>query len=93
MEDGGRLAPMAVELVDRDRLSWLFWWKFVASLAWVMLTHAPSALSVMSVCNIRSSTTFVAFRRFVGDVRREFMQRLFVALHGTRGSFLRVALQ
>jgi hypothetical protein len=40
----------------RWRLSWLiarlFWWLFVASLAWVPLTLAPCALTVMSVCNI-----------------------------------------
>jgi hypothetical protein len=42
MKDGGRLAPMA----------WLFWWVFVASLAWVLLTLVPCALTVMSVCNI-----------------------------------------
>jgi hypothetical protein len=34
-------------------------------------------------------TTYVPFRRFLGDVRREFMQRLFAALHGTLGSYLR----
>jgi hypothetical protein len=29
----------------------------------------------------------------LGDVRREFMQRLFAALHGTLGSYLRDAFQ
>jgi hypothetical protein len=48
MEDGGRLAPMAAELL----IAWLFWWLFVASPAWVLLTLAPCALTVMSVCNI-----------------------------------------
>jgi hypothetical protein len=38
-------------------------------------------------------TTSVPFRRFLGDVRREFMQRLSVALHGTLGSYVRDALQ
>jgi hypothetical protein len=38
-------------------------------------------------------TTYIPFRRFWGDVRREFMQRLFAALHGTLGSSLRDALQ
>jgi hypothetical protein len=51
MEDGGRLAPMAAELVDRI-FAWLLWWLFVASLAWVMLTLAPCALTVVSVCKI-----------------------------------------
>jgi NAD-specific glutamate dehydrogenase len=40
-----------------------------------------------------SRSTYVSFRRFWGDVRREFMQRLFVALHGTLGAYLRDALQ
>jgi hypothetical protein len=38
-------------------------------------------------------TTSLPFRRFWGDVRREFMQRLSAALHGTFGSYLRDALQ
>jgi hypothetical protein len=40
----------------RWRLSWsiacLFWWLFVASLAWVPLTLVPCALTIMSVCSI-----------------------------------------
>jgi hypothetical protein len=31
---------------------------------------------------VRESTN-VPFRRFLGDMRREFMERLFVVLHGT----------
>jgi hypothetical protein len=38
-------------------------------------------------------STYIRFRRFWGDVRREFMQRLFAALHGTMGSNLRDAFQ
>jgi hypothetical protein len=38
-------------------------------------------------------TTYVHFRRSLGDVRREIMQRLFAALHGTLSSYLRDALQ
>jgi hypothetical protein len=30
-------------------------------------------------------SSFVPFRRFLGDVRREFMQRLSLVLHGTLG--------
>jgi hypothetical protein len=41
---------------------------------------------------VRLSTS-VPFRRFLGDVRREFMQRLSVALRGTLGSYLRDAFQ
>jgi hypothetical protein len=35
----------------------------------------------------------LSFSTFLGDVRREFMQRLSAALHGTLGSHLRDALQ
>jgi NAD-specific glutamate dehydrogenase len=38
-------------------------------------------------------STYVPFRRFLGDVRREFMQRLSAAFHGTLGSYLRDAFQ
>jgi hypothetical protein len=38
-------------------------------------------------------TTYVPFRRFGGNARREFMQRLFAALYGALGSYLRDALQ
>jgi hypothetical protein len=38
-------------------------------------------------------TTYIPFRRFLGDVRREFMQHLSPALHGTLGFYLRDALQ
>jgi hypothetical protein len=38
-------------------------------------------------------TTYVPFRRFWGDVRREFMQRHSFALHGTLDSYLRDAFQ
>jgi NAD-specific glutamate dehydrogenase len=43
--------------------------------------------------NFVRRTTYVPFRRFLGDVRREFMQRLSDALHGTLGSYLSDALQ
>jgi hypothetical protein len=36
--------------------------------------------------------SYAPFRRLWGDVRREFMQRFSVALHGTLGSFLRDSL-
>jgi hypothetical protein len=32
-------------------------------------------------------STYVPFRRFLGDVRRELMQRLSVVLHGTLDSY------
>jgi hypothetical protein len=41
---------------------------------------------------VRRSTYYVPFRRFWGDVRREFMQRLSSSLHGALGSYIRDAL-
>jgi hypothetical protein len=35
---------------------------------------------------------YAPFRRFLGGVRRDFLQRLFADLHGTLGSYLRDAL-
>jgi hypothetical protein len=43
--------------------------------------------------NFARRYTFGRFRRFLRDVRREFMQRLYVAVHSTLGSYLRDALQ
>jgi hypothetical protein len=38
-------------------------------------------------------SSYVPLRRFLADVRRdELMQRLSIALHGTKGSYLRDAL-
>jgi hypothetical protein len=74
LEVGDRLAPMAAEFVDC-----LFRWQFVASsMAWVLLTLV---LCDMSVCIISlHRSTYVPFRRLSGDVRREFLQRLYAAL-------------
>jgi hypothetical protein len=90
MEDGSRLAPIADELVDR-----------LAILVGFRRFHG---MGVADSRSLRSDTyvrmqhfvrrnTYVAFWRFWGDVRREFMQRLFAALHGTLGSYLRSAFQ
>jgi hypothetical protein len=85
MEDGGRLAPMAAELVNR-----------LAILGDVRRFHGMGAADSRSLrCDsyvrmqhfIRRSTS-VPFRRFLGDARREFMQRLSATLHGTLGSYL-----
>jgi hypothetical protein len=38
-------------------------------------------------------STYAPFRRFSGDVRREFLQHLYADLHGSLGSYLRDALQ
>jgi hypothetical protein len=85
MEDGGRLAPMAIEVVDH-----------LAILVDVRRFPGMGAADSRSlrydfyvrmqhfVCR----STYVPFRRFLGDVRREFMQRLSYSLHGTLGSYL-----
>jgi hypothetical protein len=79
---------MAAELVDR-----------LATLVAVRRFHGMGAANSRS---LRSDSyvlmphfvrrpTHVPFRRFLGDVRREFMQRLSAALHGILGSYLRDA--
>jgi hypothetical protein len=88
MEDGGRLAPMAAELVDR-----LVILVAVRRFPGVGAADSRSLRPESSVCMqhfVRRSTC-VPFRRFWGDLRREFMQRLSAALHGTMGSYLRDA--
>ena len=90
MEDGGRLAPTAAEVVDR-----------LAILVVVRRFHgmgAGDSRSLRSDSYVRMQhfvrrSTSLPFRRFLGDVRREFMQRLSAALHGTMGSYLRDAFQ
>jgi hypothetical protein len=73
MEDWGRLAHIAVELVDRLAIL-------------VALGRFPG-MGVAGSRSLRSNsyarmhhfvrrTTFVPFRRFLGDVRLEFMQHL-----------------
>jgi hypothetical protein len=88
MEDGGRLAPMAAELVNR--------------LAILVVVRRFSGMGAADSRSLRYDNyvrmqhfvrrSTVPFRRFWGDVRREFMQRLYAALHGTMGSYLRAAL-
>jgi hypothetical protein len=80
------------------RLSWFiarqFWWQFVASLAWVLLTLVlmRSDSYVRMQYFVRRSTLF-HFGVLGGmDVRREFMQRFLVCLHVILGSYLRDAL-
>jgi hypothetical protein len=86
-EDGGRLALMATELVDRMII-------LVAINRFPGIGVANSdSLSSDNYVRMRHfvrRTTCVPFRRFWGDVRREFMRSLFAALHGT---YLRNALQ
>jgi hypothetical protein len=57
----------------------------------IYTTHC--GLTLMSACN-SSFVGLLLFRRLLGEVRREFMQRLLVALYfGTLGSYLRDALR
>jgi hypothetical protein len=90
MEDGGRLAPMVVELVDR--------------LAILLVVHRFPGMCADDSRSLRSgmlcpyatfcsSIYLCSVSAFFGDVRRELMQRLFAALHGTLGSYFRDALQ
>jgi hypothetical protein len=88
IDDGGRLAPMAAELVDR--------------LAILVVVRRFPGMGAADSRSFRSDSyvrmqhfvrrpTFVPFWRFLGDVRREFMQLLYDVRHGTFGSYLRDA--
>jgi hypothetical protein len=88
MEDGGLLSPMAAELVDRLAI--------LVAVRRFPGMGAGDSRSLRSHSYVRMQhfvrqSTFVPFRRFLGDVRREFMQHLSAALHGTLGSYLRDA--
>jgi NAD-specific glutamate dehydrogenase len=81
---------MAVELVDRLAI--------LVTVRRFPVMGAPDSRSLRFDIYVRMQhfvrrSTYVPFRRFLGDVRREFMQRLLDALHGTLGSYLRNALQ
>jgi hypothetical protein len=94
LEDGGKLPALAGELVDRLAI-------LVAVRRFPGMGAASSrnlvlcAMAFITVCNISLDylCSFSAFWAFGGYVRREFMQRLSVALHGTLGSYPRDALQ
>jgi hypothetical protein len=50
-------------------------------------------MTIMSTCATFRSSIFLCFlSTFLGDVQREFMRRLYAALRGTLGSYLRDAL-
>jgi hypothetical protein len=92
MEDKGRrLAPMAYELVDRLAI-------LVAIYRFPGMGAADSRLLRTHSYYVRMQlfvrrSTFVCFRCCWGDLRREFMQRLSTALHGSlAGSYLCDAL-
>jgi hypothetical protein len=77
MEDGGRFAPMAADLVDRLAI-------LVALRRFPGMGAADSpSLRYESYVRMQyfvRQTTHVPFRYFLGDVRREFMQRLSAAM-------------
>jgi hypothetical protein len=74
MEDGGRLAPMAAELVDRLAILVAIR-RFPSMGAGDSRSLRPDSYVCMQYFVRRS--TCVLVRRFWGNVRREFMQRLF----------------
>jgi hypothetical protein len=88
MEDEGWLAPISAELVDR--LAILVVGRRFPGMGAADSRSLRSNRYVRIQHFVRRSTS-VPFWRFLGDVRREFMQRLCVALHGTPGSYLRDA--
>jgi hypothetical protein len=78
LEDGGKLAPMAPELVDRLAV-------LVAVRLFLGIGATNYRLSrydnYIRMQYFVRGYTYVPFRRFLGDVRRKFMQRLSAALH------------
>jgi hypothetical protein len=89
-EDGGRLAPMADELFDR--LAILVAFRRFSDMG-AADSRSLRSDNYVRVQHFVRRSTYVPFRRLLGDVRREFMQRLSAALHGTLGSYLRDAFQ
>jgi hypothetical protein len=86
IEERGRLAPMAAELVDRQAIL-----VAVRRFRGMGIANSRSLRfdSYVRLQHFVCRSNFVPFRRFLVDVRREFMQRLSVTLHGTLGSYLR----
>jgi hypothetical protein len=90
LEDGGRLAHMVAKLVYR--------------LAILVVVHRFHGMGVADSLSLRSDgyvcmqhfvrrSTSIPFWRLFWNVRRQFMQRLFGARHGTLGSSLCDVLQ
>jgi hypothetical protein len=90
LEDGGRLAPKMVDRVDRLAI-------MVAVRRFPSIDEADSrSLRYGSYARMKEfvrRSTYIPFRRFLGDVSRESMRRLSVVLHGTLGSYLHDALR
>jgi hypothetical protein len=72
---------MPVELVDRLAL---FWWQFVASMAWVQPTIVYCVLRVMSACSILFVDLlmlhFPGFKRMCGENSNNVFLMLFMVL-------------
>jgi hypothetical protein len=81
---------MAVELIDR--LAILVCARGFPGMGAADSRSLRSDIYVRMHEFVRRSTS-IPFIRFLGDVRRESVQRLSVVLHGTLGSYLRDALQ
>jgi hypothetical protein len=83
LEEGGRLARRAAWLVNRLDI-------LVAVRRFLGMgdasSHSLRFESYILMQHFARRSTYVPFRRFWGDVRREFMQPLLAALHGTLGS-------
>jgi hypothetical protein len=90
VEDGGRLAPLACELLDRLAVL-VALRRFPGFGAHVARSLRSESLPRMKKF-VRESTSPI-FRRFLGDVRREFFQRVSIVLHSTLGSYLADAVQ
>jgi hypothetical protein len=84
-----------IERRGRSRyIAWLFWWQFVASLAWVLLTLVHFALTALSVCNISFAELLslsTGFGGMCGENSCNVFLLLFMVV--TLGSYLRDALQ
>jgi len=90
VEDGGRLAPLACELLDRLAI--------LVALRRFPGFGAHVARSLRSESFLRMKkfvrdSTSPSFRRFLGEVRREFYQKISIVLHSTLGSYLADVVQ
>jgi hypothetical protein len=66
---------MAVELADR-----LSWWLFIDFMHVCFLARTSCSNTSARMKALPRRSTSVPFRRFLGDVQRMFMQRLYLVL-------------
>jgi hypothetical protein len=74
-------------------IAWPSWWLLDVCQAWVRQTRFLRSKRYARMKEFVRRSTYIPSRQFLGDMRREFIQRLSVVLHGTLGSCLRDALQ